>query len=135
MAKRRGRTPEFEVTVTRKDRLQDEKIGELKLDDLEFKISPEAVTELNESIDNLHRNIQDENIRSVSAKKIKQVKREGQSITTDETKISHGLGSTPHRYFVTPKSNGVWWETRQQDANFIYLQASAAMTADIISEE
>lgn len=135
MAKRRHHLGTIDIKVTRKDRKNDEPIGDLKLEDLEFTIDEKAVAAINEDFDNLHRNIRDENIREVSARKIKNSVITSVAIATDVTIIPHTLGIVPHDYRVTPLgSDTAWYQSKAPDANNVYLVAPTAMTANIIVE-
>jgi hypothetical protein len=54
-----------------------------------------------------------------------------QSIGTAVTSIAHGLKGAPRTVNVTPYSDCRWWMPSPPDDRFIYLQASAAVSATL----
>ena len=53
------------------------------------------------------------------------------AIKTVETPIAHGLKSSPKGCNVLPYADARVWRTRAPDNRFVYLAASAAITADV----
>ena len=92
-------------------------------------MDPFDLAALTEGIDELYRNISNENIRtgSLSADRLK-MKKHTDIVLSDSatTNIPHGLGVTPKLIIVVPKGSTRWWQTKEPDQNYIYLQSLVA---------
>jgi hypothetical protein len=53
------------------------------------------------------------------------------SVGTTQTAIAHGLGYTPSKVIILPRTNAVIWQSAVPDSTNIYLTASVAATCDI----
>jgi Icc-related predicted phosphoesterase len=95
-------------------------------------LDPEFVAALNNDIDELYRNISDENVVQISVTKIISRRQNNITISTTETQIPHLLGRVPQVLTVIPKNNATWWQVKDPDSAYIYLQASSDLVADII---
>jgi hypothetical protein len=92
-------------------------------------MDPFDLAALIDGIDELYRNVSNENIRkgSVSIDRLKiQVLTDIIISDANETKIPHKLGIVPVIMSVTPKAENTWWQTKSADKGFVYLQASTA---------
>lgn len=131
MGNRSGYINEMKVEIRRKDG-KDGAIGGLKLSDIELNVADDVVGQVNRHLDDIYNGVRNENIRGqIDPAKIRQ---ESYSIVigTAETKVPHGLGQKPTEYCVTPKEQGVWWQSRAPDTSYLYLQATAAISVDVV---
>lgn len=127
MAKRRNTLKQIPVII--KDRA-----GNVQ-DDLQGFVDESAVRAIDEDIDAMYKNISNDNIRSgLDPRKIRNVRIKDAEIGTGETAIQHSLGIVPYDYRVIMKNSSAWYQTREPDAQFLYLAGTAAVTADIIIE-
>jgi hypothetical protein len=96
-------------------------------------VDPDAIAAINEDIDNLYRNIQNENIRpGIEATKIRHHVEENVALGTDEAAVPHNLGVVPLEWGAMVKGDGYVYQTKDSDSNFVYLKANTAVTADVI---
>lgn len=51
-----------------------------------------------------------------------------------ETPLHHYLGRTPSFVGISPRANATVWQSREADADFIYLQASASVDVNWTAE-
>lgn len=59
----------------------------------------------------------------------------GETVAVTETTIAHGLRDSegaPTAVFIMPLANASVWQTRAPDETFLYLQASGAVTVNIL---
>lgn len=54
-----------------------------------------------------------------------------QSVGTTSTAIRHGLTYAPTGVSFVPRADCRWWSPTPPDAQFVYLQASAAVTGEV----
>lgn len=139
MAKRRHFMNDIKVIMRRKDRLNDESIGNLTLDDFEIEIDPKSVAAINEDTDQVYRGIRSDNIRDqIGYGKLKWVKQTDVKLDTTETSIGHPFKDTMAFYHVVPHSPDVsgsvpsWYQSRRSDNRAIYLIADGPLTVDVI---
>lgn len=133
MARRQHSLGEVSVILTRKDGKETNTLDGLKLSDIEAKIEPAAVAAIDQDFDSLFRGVADENLKKgIRNEKLKNVILRNIVLGTDEIIVNHGFGYAPHFYNVIPKSNVVWYESREPDTSNVYLIAAAAVTVDVI---
>ena len=53
------------------------------------------------------------------------------TIKAEETPIAHGLKVAPSFCSASPYASATWYQTKNADARFVYLQASAECLADV----
>ena len=95
-------------------------------------VDPKAVAALNEDIDGAYRSFNDANVQQLSADKIRHSDQKDFLLQNGvETPVPHNLGVVPKMYTVNLKGEAMWYESSRADKNFVYLFASAEVTADI----
>ena len=99
-------------------------------------VKDDVVRALNEDLELVNRQIGDDGIgQGLNPSKLRNFKATGIVLTTDQVQVQHGLGVTPHWYYVIPKTAGNWLEAREPDSQFVYVKTSTgSQTVDILIE-
>jgi hypothetical protein len=111
------------------------KLGEVLVIDVGgvMQVDPDAVAAIDEDIDNLYRNIQNENLRpGIEATKIRHHVESGVALTTDEAAVPHNLGVVPLEWAAVGNAAQIIYESKDSDSSFVYLKADGNVTARVI---
>ncbi len=136
MARRQHSLKEAMVEARRKDGKNNETIGGLKLEDLEFEVDPGVIAAIDQDLDGIYRrNIGNDNVApgAIGANRIKHVVVRNVAIATNGTPVAHGFGYPPNFFYVTPTEGSIvdWRQDKVADNVNVYIKAGVAFTADV----
>lgn len=98
----------------------------------ELVVDPQAVAALDEDLQENSR-IKAADIKDkIQHSKMRKVRVNDVSLSTDERAVPHGFGFVPEEYNVICRGEGYWYESRRPDTQFVYVKANADVTADVI---
>lgn len=132
MAKPKHTLRSAKVMANRKDGKNQEPIGQLTVEDIEWEVDGSVIAAINDDMQGAYRNIQNDALgQNIRASKIKHIVVEDVALGTAEVPVRHNFGHAPLFYHVTLQASSNWYESKEPDAMNVYIRATSNVTANV----